>query len=115
MMITRHSLTALGLCLFLALTSQSMAVARGAAQPVGHVVLCTGTGPVSVAVDATGQPTGTPHICPDCMLGLFGETPAAPDAAHRAAATAAPRLTEITRRPAGSEYPAFTARAPPTV
>ncbi len=110
-----RSLTALGLCLFLALTSQSMAVARGAAQPVGHIVLCTGTGPVSVAVDATGQPTGTPHICPDCMLGLFGEAPAAPDATHRAKATAAPRLAEPARHPTRSQFPAFTARAPPAV
>ncbi|MFU8777212.1 MAG: hypothetical protein ACNA7M_06040 [Roseovarius sp.] len=58
---------ALGLCLLLALTSQSLAMARGAAQPVGEIVLCTGTGPVTVAVDAEGQPVATPHPCPDCL------------------------------------------------
>lgn len=57
--------------LCLVLTSQTMAMARGAQGPAGQVVLCTGTGPVTVLIDAEGQPTGPVHICPDCALGLF--------------------------------------------
>lgn len=58
----------LGLVLLLVLTSQSMAVARGMTGPVGQMVLCTGTGPVSVFVDQNGQPVAPPHYCPDCAL-----------------------------------------------
>ena len=57
------------LCLIL--TSQTMAVARGAQGPAGQMVLCTGNGPITVLSDANGQPTGPVHICPDCALGLF--------------------------------------------
>ena len=35
------------------------------------MVLCTGTGPLTVSVDENGQPTGPAHICPDCALSLF--------------------------------------------
>ena len=63
--------TAFALALLLALTSQSMAVARGAAGVSGSVVLCTGTGPVTILTDASGQPVGPAHICPDCTLSLI--------------------------------------------
>ena len=59
------------LALMLALTGQSMAMARGASSPVGEMELCTGTGPITILVDENGQPTGPAHICPDCALSLF--------------------------------------------
>lgn len=62
---------AITLALMLALTGQSMAVARGTTVPAGQVVLCTGTGPVSVYVDENGTPTGPPAFCPDCALNLL--------------------------------------------
>ena len=62
---------ALILALLLALTGQSMAVARGMPGASGEIVLCTGTGPVSVLVDEDGQPVGPSHICPDCALSLI--------------------------------------------
>jgi len=64
-------LLALLLALTLTLTAQSMAVARGMAMPAGTVVLCTGAGAVSVAVDQDGQPTGPAHYCPDCAMTEF--------------------------------------------
>lgn len=69
----------IALALLLALTGQSMAVARGTTGPAGQMVLCTGTGPVSILVDENGQPTGPPHYCPDCVLSLLnaGDLPAA--------------------------------------
>lgn len=57
------------LVFMLALTSQTMALARGAAAPVGHMVLCIGSGSVTVYTDAQGQPTEAPHFCPDCAVG----------------------------------------------
>lgn len=70
---------ALTLVAIMVLTSQSMAVARGAAMDAsGQIVLCTGTGPVTVYVDENGQPVGRPHICPDCALHVLAAV-AAPD------------------------------------
>ena len=63
----RH-ITTFFLIAVLVLTAQSMAVARGTAMSVGQIVLCTGTGPITVNVDKNGQPVGSAHICPDCAL-----------------------------------------------
>lgn len=66
-----RSYLAIVLALMLTLTGQSMAVARGMPNAEGEIVLCTGTGPISVLVDKDGQPVGPPHICPDCALSIF--------------------------------------------
>lgn len=50
-----------------------MAVARGAANPVDHMVICTGLGLVTVHLDAQGNPVGPPHICPDAIVGFFAD------------------------------------------
>ena len=70
-----RSLIAVLLAVVLALTSQSMAVARGSAAATGQMVLCTGTGPVAVFTDADGQPTSAPHICPDSALNVLLAVP----------------------------------------
>lgn len=57
----------------LVLTGHSMAQARTMASPTGEIVLCTGTGPITVLVDENGQPTGRAHVCPDCALSLFAD------------------------------------------
>lgn len=62
---------AVALSALLVLTGHSMAQARMAPGPQGHIVLCTGTGPLAVLVDVDGQPTGPAHICPDCAISLF--------------------------------------------
>jgi hypothetical protein len=66
-----RAISSLLLALTLALTSQSMAVARGASAATGQMVLCTGTGPMAVYVDAKKQPTSAPHICPECALNVL--------------------------------------------
>lgn len=67
------------LAVVLVLTSQGFALARTAEGPAGAMVICTGTGPVTVLVDEDGQPTGAVHICPDCALSLFDAiSPASP-------------------------------------
>jgi hypothetical protein len=112
-MMTRHSLTALGLCLVLALTSLTLAGARGTAQSVDQIVLCTGAGPVSVPVDANGQPTGPSHLCPDCLPTLIAGPPATPDTTRAMAVTRAAWRIAAAPAPTGYGIAAFTARAPP--
>lgn len=103
------------LALMLALTSQSMAVARGAAAATDKITLCTGTGPMAVYVDAEGNPTQAPHLCPDSTLHVvFDVDPPRADVPldivlHRAAslpAVDAPRVVAPVRPPS---------RAPPSV
>jgi hypothetical protein len=71
MMLRSRSFAALALAFLLVVTSQSMAVARGMPGAAGSVVLCTGTGPVTILTDAEGQPIAPAHICPDCALSLI--------------------------------------------
>jgi len=104
---------ALCLALLLTLTSQTMATARGAPTPVGQAVLCTGTGPVTILVDAEGQPTGQVHICPDCALNFLDGVPA-----PLAKAATVPQVTSVQAiefrdeiQPSAPQ--AFAARAPP--
>ena len=58
------------LALVLALTSQNMAVAKGANAAVDHVVICSGAGVSVIFVDANGDPTEAPHLCPDCLISV---------------------------------------------
>ncbi|WP_028028943.1 hypothetical protein [Gemmobacter nectariphilus] len=55
------------LCLVLALTSGTMAVARGQMAAAGSIVICSGYGVITVLVDDRGEPLGTVHPCPDCI------------------------------------------------
>ncbi|MFA3919635.1 hypothetical protein [Ruegeria hyattellae] len=63
---------ALAVSALLALTGQGLAMSRGVSASVGQMVICTGTGPVVVYVDAEGQPTRPPHYCPDKAMSLLG-------------------------------------------
>ena len=83
---THRSFVAICLAFVLALTGQSMVVARGSAHATGQMVLCTGSGTTVVYVDEIGAPTAAPHICPDCTLSLI--------AVHGAPVTLAARLSE---------------------
>lgn len=74
-----HPLQAIALALLLVLTGQSMALMRSAPDASGQMVLCTGTGPITVLTDENGQPVGPPHICPDCAMSLFAAVLAAPE------------------------------------
>ena len=112
MMILR-SITAVGLCLFLALTSVGLAVARGAAEPVGQMVLCTGEGTRTVLVDATGQPATPPHICPECLLAFYADAPRPPLPLPRDLAATACQPFADAHHETSLARPAPLARAPP--
>jgi hypothetical protein len=51
-----------------------MAVARGQAVALTHggttIVICTGYGVMTVALDDQGNPIGPVHPCPDCLAGM---------------------------------------------
>jgi len=70
------------LVVVLVLTGHSMAIARGMPLPADQVELCTGSGPVMMAVDGDGNPTGPAHICPDFSLSLLNAV-AVPDVVVR--------------------------------
>lgn len=66
------------LAAILTATSLSMAVARGQTRIAGEIVICTGYGIATIAVDVNGNPIGPAHICPDMVLGLMAALDAAP-------------------------------------
>jgi hypothetical protein len=62
---------AITLSLAIVLAGLTAAQMQGMVDPAGQIVLCTGSGPVTVHVDEDGQPTRPPHHCPDCVMNLM--------------------------------------------
>jgi hypothetical protein len=104
---------ALLLALIVALTSVTMAVARGQGRPAGEMVLCLGLGLVSVPIDDRGRPTGPAHLCPDAAPALFvaDGIPAAQPSARPAQARAGVPCARAL--PGGLAAPSPNARGPP--
>lgn len=73
------SFLALLLALILSMTGHTMAVARGHMAAARTVILCVGTGFVTVPLDSHGRPLGPTHVCPDCALTLFAPADTPPD------------------------------------
>ncbi len=103
------------LAALLALTSQSLATARGHAAVAGEIVLCSGEGLVTITVDAQGNPTGPAHYCPDCALSLFVAVESGAHAPARPLAVA--RTQALPPAPIADAAPAlgYAARGPPRV
>ncbi|KIC35627.1 hypothetical protein RA26_16985 [Leisingera sp. ANG-M7] len=59
------------LALAVALTAHSAAARQGEHGAAGQMVICTGTGPVTIYVDSEGQPAKPPHNCPDCVMHVL--------------------------------------------
>ena len=109
----RSPILAALMAVILALTGQTMAVARGATGPAGSMVLCTGTGPITVLVDEQGQPIGPRHICPDCSLSLFSSLGPAQTLPARPGRWQAAVFGIPPRHSTGQIAPHAQARAPP--
>lgn len=74
------------LALILTVSSLQMAIARHALMPVDHMVICSGEGAYTIAIDAQGNPTGEVHYCPECIASaLTAIETTAPDLAVPAA------------------------------
>lgn len=72
--------------MMLAVTSLSLAIARGQAPAVGAIALCSGAGMAMLPVDAQGNPTGPPHVCPDGVAAFVSvDVPAPVLSLHRSA------------------------------
>ena len=112
-MVLPRPIIATGLCLFFALTSVTLAVARGAPGPVGVMVICTDAGVQELAVDADGQPAAPPHVCPDCLLGFHATAPRDPLTAPGPARSTARMPFAHATHAAVAPRPGRRARAPP--
>ncbi len=112
---TLRTYLALCLAILLTLTSQTMATARGAPTPVGQAILCTGLGPVTILVDADGQPTGQTHICPDCAFSILDSAIPPSILPIRLSHSAVNHVIDMEREILPSAPAAFAARAPPEV
>ncbi|MCC5999347.1 MAG: hypothetical protein JJU19_00580 [Pararhodobacter sp.] len=70
-----RSLALILLALAVMAASVPMAMARHHGGAVGTVELCTGTGMITLRLDAEGNPAGPEVPCPDCMPALSAALP----------------------------------------
>jgi hypothetical protein len=114
-MAMRSPLLALLLALTLVVTAQAAAVARAQNPPAGAMVICTGGGLVTVALDAEGNPTGPAHVCPDAIGSLAALSSAPPDARPLPAAMAEAAAFAALPAPRGHRMRPGAARDPPVL
>jgi hypothetical protein len=108
-------LIAVALSLMLAFTSLGLAFARGQAMAGGQIVLCTGAGPVTVTLDAQGNPTGHAHICPDMALGLIVALGTPDPVIAPSDGRAEALVVALPARPHAEPRPTASARDPPVL
>ena len=96
------------------LTAGAVGAARGQAMAAGQIVICADGGAVTLSVDAEGNPVGTPHWCPDCVLLLLAGLAPGPAAGAPPAGSAAalPAGFDPLRAAARAAVP--PARGPPS-
>ena len=105
------------LALILAATSVTAAVMHSEMQGTVQIVICSdtpdGSGLASISLDASGNPTGPQHTCPECLAALGAallpaplQQPAPPTRATRLPMSVAPAS-------ASQPLPSNTARDPP--
>lgn len=79
------------LILLALMSGQSIAQMRAMPDAVSVMVLCTGTGAVTIAVDQEGQPVEPAPICPECLVSFAIGPDATPfDAMMRPLAVVSP-------------------------
>ena len=108
----RKLITCLTICV-LALTSVAAGVARGQADPVAQMVICSGSGPVMIHMDATGKPTGAPVLCPDGVMALLAAVADPTSAVVRTVTVIALAPTATHRPIAQGTWIEGRARSPP--
>lgn len=97
----------------LAATSLTMAVARGQMRVAGEIILCTGDGPMTVAVNERGEPVGPVLICPDMALGLLAAVSAPMPQSSRPEGVTRMQAPADLARPASQAAPMPRSRGPP--
>jgi hypothetical protein len=115
-MLSLRSIFSALLITLMLMTSGAMASARGMARDaVGAMVLCTGSGTVTVLMDSDGVPIEATHICPDCVISF---APDAPEAFVLKAPDLVAGRIDVAMLGCPSAYIALTsasARSPPSV
>ncbi|WP_322866676.1 hypothetical protein U5922_011070 [Aquicoccus sp. G2-2] len=101
------------MALMLALTGESLAVARGMPTAAGQIVLCSGQGIVIVDVDENGQPVERGHICPDAASFVIAAVAQLPAVALRPMGQAQKMVADAVVRPASRGEIDPVARGPP--
>jgi hypothetical protein len=109
-----HTILNLSLALLLVATSLLAASARGQTAVNGQVViLCSGGGLVQVSLDASGNPAGPAHLCPDLALGLLAALSLPPPEAFRPAGRSVTLKSVRQSHAIERAVPALWARGPP--
>ncbi|PKP68815.1 MAG: hypothetical protein CVT82_13860 [Alphaproteobacteria bacterium HGW-Alphaproteobacteria-4] len=109
------TLSAIVLALLLAVTSMTMAVARGQARVAGEFVICSGYGLTTIKVDHNGNPVSEIHICPDMALGLMAAVAHAPPSVERPAGRVSDLILVEPRLLHSRSFVVARARGPPVV
>ena len=108
-----RSVLVLLLALLLALTSQSLATARGQTRAGEAVVICSGDSFVTIELDAQGNPVGPAHLCPDMVLAFFAAMDLPPVVLPQREGRTERSALPPGRIAASQIAPAANARAPP--
>ncbi len=97
----------------LLLTGGAMAVARGQTDSASLAVICTGQGPVMIALGPDGEPVAPPHYCPDGALALLAAVALPVPEVRRIEGMQALVPVLVTTRDAGRSVVTPQARGPP--
>jgi hypothetical protein len=109
-------LSGLLLALLMAVTSVTMAVARGQDRMGDTVEICGGFGQVFVTLDQNGQPMRPGHPCPDCLTGITAlDLPGPTAAAARPQSVARVTFAPLSIIAGSLAVPKATARGPPSL
>ncbi|KAJ56155.1 hypothetical protein ACMU_10410 [Actibacterium mucosum KCTC 23349] len=76
-----RAITASLLLVSVLVSSIGLASARGQAPAVDMIVICAGQGFATIAIDADGNPTHAPVLCPDGLMGFADTTAPQPNPA----------------------------------
>lgn len=108
-----RALSLIALLSVMVTSSLHVAVARGGAPAVESMVICAAHGVQIIHVDAQGNETGAPRLCPDCIPNLVG----VPNAANQPRVVRVGASLQHWHRPDSTRHLAETlsrrARAPP--
>ncbi len=116
-MMTRvpHRFIAFGLSLLLAVTSVTMAVARGQTRVAGEIVICSGYGLTTISVDEFGNEVTQVQICPDMALGLLAAVAHTPLIVERPAGRVSDLILVEPRLLHSRSFVTARARGPPVL
>lgn len=102
--------------LVLALTGQTVALARVQIATGPTIVICSGDGPIEITLDADGNPQPAKagvHVCPDCILHIIAAPDMAQPALERPAARSHPVVPVPVQLSTTLAAPPSCARGPP--